>query len=50
MTDKQIDLLRSIIRKEIYLVVEAQKVERSFKVEEHNLDQMWETFERTFWK
>jgi hypothetical protein len=48
MTDKQIDLLRSIIREEIYLIVEAQKVERSFKIEKHKLNQMWETFKRTF--
>jgi hypothetical protein len=49
MTDKQIALLRSIIQKEIYLVIKAQKVERSFDVEVKTLDHMWDEFERTFW-
>jgi len=50
MTDKQIESLRSIIREEIYLIIEAQKVERSFDVEVKTLDHMWDAFKRTFWK
>jgi hypothetical protein len=50
MTDRQIDFLRSIIRDEIYLIVEAQKVERSFEVGEQRLDHMWQAFKRTFLK
>ena len=50
MTDKQIDFLRSIIRDEIYLIVEAQIVDRSFDVGEKRLNNMWDAFKRTFLK
>jgi hypothetical protein len=48
MINTQLNLLRSIIRNEIYLIVEAQKVERSFKVEEQQLDNLWQTFRDSF--
>jgi len=50
VTDKQIDMLRSIIRDEIYLIVEAQKVDRPFDVGEKRLNHMWDAFKRTFLK
>ncbi len=48
MTDTQLNLLRSIIQNEIYLIVEAQKVERSFKVEEQHLNNLWQKFKDSF--
>ena len=48
MTDTQLDLLRAIIKEEIYLILETRKVERSFKVEQESLNQMWRSFKETF--
>jgi len=48
MINSQLNLLRSIIQKETYLIVEAQKVERSFKVEEQHLNDLWQTFRDSF--
>jgi hypothetical protein len=48
MISTQLDLLRSIIQEEIYLILETQKVERSFKVEQEHLNQMWRAFKETF--
>jgi len=48
MIDKQIDMLRSIIRDEIYLIVEAQKVDRPFDVGEKRLNNLWQTFKDSF--
>tara|TARA_R110000868_G_scaffold123185_3_gene326377 strand:- start:2662 stop:2814 length:153 start_codon:yes stop_codon:yes gene_type:complete len=48
MTNTQLNILRSIIQGEIYLIVEAQKVERSFKVEEQRLNDLWQDFKDSF--
>ena len=48
MTNTQLNILRSVIQGEIYLIVEAQKVERSFKVEEQRLNNLWQDLKDSF--